>query len=59
MTTLVLLFATILCALNWLACKAEATGMIRYMRQKGYRPPSERETKEYINEVVSEWLHRK
>lgn len=58
-TVLAVVFAitTVFCAFWWFIYSLVTRSLVKYMRTKGYQPPSEAEVKSSIKAVVHEWLH--
>ncbi len=48
---------TVVSAVGWLACYTGLKAMVMYMKDKGYTPPSEDETKAYCGRALKEMFH--
>ena len=59
-TVLAIVFAitTVFCAFWWFINLLVANAFVKYMRAKGYQPPSEAEMKECIASVYKEKLRK-
>lgn len=52
MLTVILLVAIIVCAIQWLGNNLAVGGLVLYMAEKGYTPPTKRELRACIKKVA-------
>lgn len=54
MLTAFFVVTTAVCAIGWLVTRIAANALVLYIKEKGYMPPSEDETKACVKRVVTE-----
>lgn len=54
MVSIILLITTIFSSIRWLIWRVASESLIRYMKDKGYMPPSAEESKAYCECVLKE-----
>lgn len=57
--TIFLVVTTAICAFGWATNHAAAIALVKYMHDKKYTPPTEKETKTYVAYAWKELLHIK
>lgn len=49
---MIFLLSTAVCAVGWYVYSLSTEALVYYMKEKGYTPPTEAETKECIRRVI-------
>lgn len=58
MLTAFFVVTTAVCAIGWLVTRIAANALVLYIKEKGYMPPSEDETKACVKRVVTEMFKK-
>lgn len=57
MVSIALLVTTMASSIGWLSCRVASGALVKYMKDKGYLFPSEKETKAYCTYALKKLLH--
>lgn len=59
MISIALLVSTVVSSIGWLSNQVASMALVKYMKDKGYTPPSDEEVKAYASYSVKKLLHIK